>query len=171
MQGEWAIRPGPRILHERCNGLIKRDVVALAPYLRRFASRLMLLAMAAFVQQAAMIGASQARASAGIMPAPAIPLSGAVHVHDGLAGHAHMHGGTNIAGHVHGALDHDDDDDTDGPVHTPIWSLGCKSAIIPLMVVAAVSPEATRLAECLQQTGQGTEPEGLNRPPSTPSIA
>ena len=138
---------------------------------RRFASRLMLLAMAAFVQQAAMIAASQARASAGIIPDPAIVLSGPVHVHDRLAGHVHVHGGTNAAGHVHGAVDHDDDDDTDGAGHTPIWSLGCTSAVIPMIGVSAVSLEAVRLDDCRHQHGEGIEPAGLSRPPSTPSIA
>jgi hypothetical protein len=141
------------------------------PFLRRIASRLMLLAMAAFVQQAAMIGASQARASAGIMPAPAIPLSGAVHVHDGLAGHVHVHGGTNVAGHVHSAVDPDDDDDADGTDHPPMWSLGCTSAVIPVIGVSAVVFEAVRVGECRHQRGEGVEPAGLNRPPSTPSIA
>src|SRR5712675_2091402 len=107
------------------------------PNLRRFASRLMLLAMAAFVQQAAMIAGSQARASAGVMPDPAIALSGPVHVHDRLAGHVHVHGGANAAGHVHNAVNPDDDDDADGTGHTPIWSLGCTSAVIPLIGVSA----------------------------------
>jgi hypothetical protein len=131
----------------------------------------MLLAMAAFVQQASMIGASQARASAGLMPDPAIALSGPIHVHDGLAGHVHVHGGTNAAGHVHGALDHDDDDDTDGPTHTLTWSLGCTSAVLPLIEVAPVPFEAARLGQCRHQRGEGVEPAGLSRPPSTPSIA
>jgi hypothetical protein len=141
------------------------------PFLRRFASRLMLLAMAAFVQQATVIAASQARASAGIMPDPAIALSGAVHVHDGLAGHVHVHGGTNAAGHVHSGVDPDDDDDADGAGHPPIWSLGCTSAVIPLMGVSAVALEAVRVGECPHERGEGVEPAGLNRPPSTPSIA
>jgi hypothetical protein len=131
----------------------------------------MLLAMAAFVQQAAMIGASQARASAGIMPDPAIALSGPIHVHDGLAGHVHVHGGTNAAGHIHGALDHDDDDDPVGPAHTLIWSLGCTSAVIPIVGVLTVPFEAVHLGQCRHQRGKGVEPAGLSRPPSTPSIA
>jgi len=131
----------------------------------------MLLAMAAFVQQAGMIAASEALAFAGIMPDPAIVLSGAVHVHDGLAGHVHMHGGTNAAGHVHGAVDHDHDDDADGPAHSLIWSLGCTSAVVPTVSVSVVCLKAVRLAERPHHVGRGIEPDGLNRPPSTPSIA
>jgi hypothetical protein len=131
----------------------------------------MLLGMMAFVQQTTMIAASQARASAGIMLDPAIPLSGSIHVHDSLAGHVHLHGGTNTAGHVHGALDRDDDDDSDGLPHTPVWSLGCTTAVIPAIVVSAISLEAARLATCCHETGDGTEPDSLTRPPSTPSIA
>jgi hypothetical protein len=131
----------------------------------------MLLAMAAFMQQATVIAASQARASVGIMPDPAIPLSGALHVHDGVAGHVHVHGGTNAAGHVHSAVNPDDDDDADGTGHPPIWSLGCTSAVIPLIGVSAVAFEAVRVGECRHEYGEGVEPAGLNRPPSTPSIA
>jgi hypothetical protein len=130
----------------------------------------MLLAMAAFVQQAAMIAASQARASAGIMHDPAIALSGPVHVHDRLAGHVHAHGGTNAAGHVHSAADVDDDDDADGIGHPPVWSLGGTSAVIPLVGVSAVSLEAMRVGECRHERGEGVEPDGLHRPPSTPGI-
>ena len=140
------------------------------PYLRRLACRLMLLAMAAFVQQAAMIAVSQARASAGIMSDPAIALSGPVHVHDGLARHVHVHDGTNAVGHVHGALDHDDDD-ADGMDQSLIWSLGYTSAVIPMMGLSAVPLQAVPVGECRHQRGEGVEPAGLNRPPSTPSIA
>jgi hypothetical protein len=132
----------------------------------------MLLAMVGFVQQAAMIAASQARASAGIMPDPAIALSGPVHVHDRLAGHVHVHGGMNVAGHVHSAadVDDDDDDDADGIGHPPVWSLGSTFAVISLMGVSAVSLEAMRVGECRHERGEGVEPDGLHRPPSTPSI-
>jgi hypothetical protein len=117
-----------------------------------------------------MIAASQARASAGILPDPAIALSGPVHVHDHLAGHVHVHGGTNAAGHVHSAADLDDDDDADGIGHPPIWSLGGAAAVIPLMEVSAASFETVRVDECRHERGEGVEPEGLNRPPSTPGI-
>ena len=54
------------------------------PNLRRVASAIMLAAMAAFVQQGAMIAASQAAAAGGFMPQPATMLSGPVHLHDNL---------------------------------------------------------------------------------------
>jgi hypothetical protein len=83
--------------------------------LRRMASGLMLLAMLAFVQQSAMIVASQVLASAGSMSDPAVTLSGSVHYHNGLARHVHMHGSS--AGHVHKTTDIDhDSDETHGPL-------------------------------------------------------
>jgi hypothetical protein len=73
----------------------------LHAHLRRIASGLMLLAIFAFVQQSAMIAASQALASAGSMSDPAVTLSGSVHYHNDLARHVHVHGGHDSVGHVH----------------------------------------------------------------------
>jgi len=134
--------------------------------LRRIASGLMLLAMAAFVQQGAMIAASQAMASGGSISDPAVTLSGPIHYHNSLAWHVHIHG--NSVGHVHTSadIDHDPDD-----ASTPLWSLGGASAVIAVMAISAVSFEIIRADERPRVRLEGIEPDGLNRPPSTPSIA
>jgi hypothetical protein len=136
--------------------------------LRRIASGLMLLAMFAFVQQSAMIAASQALASAGSMSDPAVTLNGPVHYHNSLARHVHIHGGHDSVGHVHDTadIDHDIDD-----ANTPFWSLGCTSAVIPVTAISAVSFGIVRAAERPHVHLEGIRPDGLTRPPSTPSIA
>jgi hypothetical protein len=134
--------------------------------LRRIASGLMLLAIFAFVQQGAMIAASQALASAGSMSDPAVTLNGPVHYHNALARHVHIHG--NSVGHVHTSadIDHDSDD-----ASTPLWSLGGASAVMPVMAISVVSFEIVRADERPHVRLEGIESDGLNRPPSTPSIA
>src|SRR2546430_12914986 len=140
--------------------------VRLHARLRRVASGLMLLAILAFVQQCAMIAASQALASAGSMSDPAVTLSGSVHYHNSLARHVHMHGSP--PGHVHKTTDIDHDSDE---THAPFWSLGYTSAVMPVIAVSAASFELVRADERLQMRLEGVRPDGLNRPPSTPSIA
>jgi hypothetical protein len=130
------------------------------------ASGLMLLAMVIFVQQGAMIAASQALASVGSMIDPAVTLSGSVHYHSSLARHVHVHG--NSVGHVHKTADVDHDS---GDASTPFWSLGGAPAVIPVTAISAVSFEIARPDECPHVRLEGIEPDGLNRPPSTPSIA
>ena len=152
------------------------------PLIRRLANGLMLLAALAFVKQSAMIGASQAAALAGSMPDPAVVLDGAIHFHDGLARHVHVHGGDTMPGHVHQAAHHDDhvhhavhdddDDDLDGPGQVVFWSLGCPAAVMPIIGTCAVPLEpVSAVGGALQDRPQGVEPDGLTRPPSTPSIA
>jgi len=136
------------------------------PRLRRIASSLMLLAMLAFTQQGAMVAASQALASVGSMSDPAVTLSGSVHFHNDLARHVHAHGSS--AGHVHKAANTDHDSDE---ANTPLWSLGCTSAVIPATAISAVSFEIARAAEPPHVRLEGIRPDGLNRPPSIPSIA
>jgi hypothetical protein len=130
----------------------------------------MLVAMAAFVQQGAMIAASQAAASGGFMPQPATMLSGPVHFHDHLAVNVHVHGGHEGPGHVHGPadLDHDESDET---MKAPVCSIGHTPAVMPAVAYAVVCGVG-RVAEHLPQDRlDGVEPDGLSRPPSTPSIA
>jgi hypothetical protein len=124
----------------------------------------MLLAMVAFVQQGAMIAASQALASAGSMIDPAVTLSGSVHYHNDLARHVHVHGGHGSVGHVHHTADIDE-------ANTPLWSLCCTSAVIPVAAISAVSFEIASAAERPHVRLEGIRPDGLTRPPSTPSIA
>jgi hypothetical protein len=134
--------------------------------LRRIVSGLMLLAMVAFVQQGAMIAASQALASTGSLIDPAVTLSGSVHYHNSLARHVHIHG--NSVGHVHKTADIDHDSDE---ASTPFWSLGGASAVIPVMGISPVSFVIVRGDERPHVRLEGSRPDGLNRPPSTPSIA
>ena len=77
--------------------------------LRRFAGSLMLLAALAFVNQGAISAVSQAAAAMGLMPEPAVTLSGPVHYHGNVARHVHTHDGDQV-GHVHDPLDIDSDD-------------------------------------------------------------
>ena len=144
--------------------------LSLYPNLRRVASAVMLVATAAFVQQGAMIAASQAAASSGFMPQPATMLTGSVHFHDDLAVNLHVHGGHEGAGHVHGPADVDHDDSDEGGT-APICSIGHASALIPAVVFEVLCSVA-RAVDCLPHRRlQGVEPEGLSRPPSTPGIA
>src|SRR5262249_33486288 len=144
--------------------------MSLYPSLRRVASAAMLVAMAAFVQQGAMIAASQAAAAGGVMPQPATMLSETVHFHDNLAGNLHTHGGHKGAGHVHGPADLDHDDAADGGRPRPC-SIGPTCAVLPA-VAHAVLCDVVRAAEHLPcDRLDGVEPDGLSRPPSTPGIA
>jgi hypothetical protein len=131
--------------------------------LRSITSGLMLLAMFAFVQQSAMIAASQALASVGSMSDPAVTLRGSIHYHNDLARNVHVHGGQD-SGHVHDTADIDE-------ANTPLWGLGCTSAVIPVTAISAVSFEFVRAAERPHVRLEGIRPDGLIRPPSTPSIA
>jgi hypothetical protein len=140
------------------------------PSLRRIASGLMLAAMAAFVQQAAMIIVSQAAAAAGSMPEPAVILGGSVHFHDNLAGHVHAHGGDNAAGHVHTAPD-PDHSDSDELAATPFCCLSCTSAVLPVAGACALPVDVVTAEQHADDRLAGVEPDGLSRPPSTPSIA
>src|SRR5438270_206959 len=90
--------------------------------LRRTASRLMLLAMVAFVQQGTMIAASQAQASVGSMIDPAVTLRGSVHYHNSLARHVHTHGYGSFR-HVHNTADTDHNgDDNDAATRSAMPS-------------------------------------------------
>jgi hypothetical protein len=146
--------------------------------IRGIGASTMLVAVAAFLLQTAMIIVSQAAASTGSMPHPAVIISGAIHFHDNLAGniHTHTHADDDADGHVHTAPHadhhHDDHDDVDEPTNTPLWSFGCTSAVLPAPSACAI-PVAVGVTagEIAQEHLAGVEPDGLIRPPSTPSIA
>jgi hypothetical protein len=140
--------------------------------LRRFAGKLMLVATLAFVAQSAMIIVSNAAACAGVLPQPALTLSGPVHVHDNLAGHVHSHGGDNKAGHVHGHVHEggapDDDDDHDKVL---VWTIGCPAAVMAAVATVGVSLDLLgAVAGTLHYDRNGVDPDALIRPPSTPGI-
>jgi hypothetical protein len=141
----------------------------LALYLRfrRIASTLMLAGALAFVAQATMVAISQVAAANGSMPQPAVTVSGALHYHDALARHFHVHHG-DVAEHVHEHTDHDDD----AVAHAPLVTLGAVSADIPAATTCAPAPVASGSQPYLIQARlEGVNPDGLNRPPSTPDIA
>src|SRR5262245_52560792 len=108
---------------------------------------MMLAAMVAFVQQGAMIVASQAAAAGGVMPQPATMLSGSVHFHDSLAVNVHVHGGDKGAGHVHGPADLDHDESDEGG-KAPLCSIGHTSAVMPAVAYVVVCG-VVRAVECL----------------------
>ena len=142
----------------------------LYPRLRRIANGLMVLALGAFLQQGVLIAVSQVAATTGSMPEPAVTLAGPVHLHDNLAGHVHVHGGDNGAGHVHHPADLGQDDSGAGV--GPFWSLGSTFAVLAMWTACAVSFDIVSKVERLPDGHlDGIEPDGLNRPPSTPSIA
>ena len=142
---------------------------SLCPNLRRVASAAMLAAMAAFIQQSAMISASEAVASCGLMPQPATMLNASVHFHDNLAVNLHVHASHNGAGHVHGPTDADHDEADDGG-KALVFSGGHIFAMMPVPACAVLC-DSVRTIE-LHSIGRvvGFEPDGLNRPPSTPGM-
>src|SRR5262245_20897735 len=130
----------------------------------------MLAAMVSFVQQGAMIAASQAAASGGFMPQPATMLSGPVHVHDNLAVNLHVHDGDKGARHVHSPadLDHDDSDEA---IKAPVCSVGHTCAVMPAVAYTVVCGVGRPAEHPPCDRLDGVEPDGLSRPPSTPGIA
>jgi hypothetical protein len=152
-------------------------------YFRRVGASIMLAALAAFLLQTAMIIVSEAAASTGSMPQPAVVLSGPVHFHDHLAGNVHSHGGNVAAGHVHHhalhddhhvhhhAVHDDDDHDVDQPTNVLLGSFACTCAVLPAPIACAIVVAVVTDGEVAPEHLVGVEPDGLSRPPSTPSIA
>jgi hypothetical protein len=127
----------------------------------------MVVAISAFVLQGTLIAISQAKAAAGAMSEPAVPLSGSLHFHDQLAGHVHDHGGDSAEGHVHDGPDHDNDGGL-----SQSWSLFGASINVPAYVAFGRSFDLLGAVELPAfQVADGVEPGGLIRPPSTLSIA
>lgn len=131
---------------------------------------LMFAAALAFVQHGALVAVSQARAAAGSPSGPAVAVSGPVHLHGNHAGILHLHGGDTASGHVHGTAGHDhhDMDETGAALS---WSLGCTAAVMPVMDGIEISADlGSALRGVPQDRMEGTDPDGLQRPPSTPGI-
>jgi hypothetical protein len=128
----------------------------------------MLLAVAAFLQQGVLSVVSQAAAAAGFLPHPAETMVGSIHVHGEGTGPVHMHDGDNTAGHTH---DHADHDDMDEPASTLFWALGSMPAVVSETAAAAIAFSAVSANQAFPSDRcDGIEPDGLSRPPSTPSI-
>ena len=127
----------------------------------------MFVALAAFLLQGVLVSVSQAKAAVGIVPEPAVTLSGSVHYHDQLAGLVHSHAGDTKQGHVHDGPDLDDDS---GP---------CLAISMFASSIAWFAPPVLEspfdligFAELpAVQALTGIEPDALTRPPSTLSIA
>lgn len=131
----------------------------------------MVLAALAFAHQGAAACVAQAAAATGIMIEPAVAVNGPVHYHGDLARHFHAHGDHAGAGHVHDAVDADPDD-TEKQASPPVCSIGVCCAVIPIPAACgliAASPVSVVLASV--DAFSGIEPDTLQRPPSTPSIA
>ena len=131
----------------------------------------MVLAALAFAHQGAAACVAQAAAATGIMIEPAVAVSGPVHYHGDLARHFHAHGDHAGAGHVHDAADADQDD-FEKQLSPTVCSVGVCCAVIP--IPAAYGPLAASpvsVAFTSPDAFSGIEPDTLQRPPSTPSIA
>jgi hypothetical protein len=147
--------------------------------LRRFARTIMFLAIAAFMLQGVMVSVSQAAAATGMLPEPAVTLSGSLHYHGQLAGHVHDHGDESAAGHVHheGAAGHvhgvpEPDHDDQSTDFSSYWSIFSASIAIPtVLTVIPSSGFVERIGLPSRLKADGVEPAALTRPPSTLSIA
>jgi hypothetical protein len=136
--------------------------------LQKAASSLMLVAALAFLCQAVTTTAARAAVSMGSAPHPALVVSGALHLHGHLAKLVHFHGGDTTPGHVH----HPHHGDSDDANKSQFWGLGCASAVMPTMAIVAASFDLGTAVRGLQRDNlDGVEPDGLQRPPSTPGIA
>jgi hypothetical protein len=133
----------------------------------------MFLAIFAFMVQGVLVWNSQMAAATGLLPEPAVTISGSVHYHDALAGNVHDHAGENGEGHVHdvSTVDHDDDHmKQTGCVS--ICSLFVASVSFPSIAsVAAPASVATAIDVPPSERRPGIDPAALTRPPSTSSIA
>jgi len=131
----------------------------------------MVLAALAFTHQGAMAGAAQAAASVGVMIEPAVTVSGPVHYHGDVARHFHTHDDHAGAGHTHGHADRDHDD-TDKHASPTICAIGVCCAVVGLPATCVLPvAHAIRIAPGFDAPVTGVEPDNLQRPPSTPSIA
>ena len=127
----------------------------------------MFVAISAFFLQGTLVSVSQANAALGVLPAPSITLTGAVHFHDQLAGYVHAHSNDSSESHVHDGPDHDDDG-----IPNLAWSIFGTSIASPEFVGLADWFELLGLLDLpVVLTTDDVRPDGLIRPPSTLSIA
>lgn len=130
----------------------------------------MFLAVGALLFQTVMISVSQASAASGVMPEPAVILSGSTHYHDRVAGHVHKHGGDAAEGHIHDPSAPDQEDD--GGFAPSSWTLFGGFVAIPAFAALAHPSDLISLVQLPQsEKADGIDPGALTRPPSTPSIA
>ncbi|WP_040673755.1 hypothetical protein [Nitrobacter sp. Nb-311A] len=132
------------------------------------ARMMMFLAVGTLLVQTMMMSISQVSAAAGVLPEPAVVLSGSMHYHGHLAGHVHVHHGDIAEGHVHSQADRHHDGDF-APL---LCILFCMSVTIP---TAPILSDPTGFVGFVQlppsERADGIDPAALIRPPSTPSIA
>jgi hypothetical protein len=128
----------------------------------------MLFAVLAFVLQGTSVLVARTAAAAGIFTQPSELVVGPIHFHGQIGHHVHV-AGEHDAGHVHGASERHHSDPNDD---THIWTLGCASAVMSVIAACSVVFHAAGIIERLPpQRLAGFDPDGLSRPPSTPSIA
>jgi len=147
--------------------------------LRKLARTIMFVAISAFMLQGVMISVSQAAAVTGMLPEPAVTLSGSLHYHGQLAGHVHDHGSESAVGHVHDERAPGHAHDAPGPDHddpttgsSSFWSIFSSSIAIPAVAGLIRSSDLVRRVGLPSRvTTDGVEPAALTRPPSTLSIA
>lgn len=155
---------------------------AALSHLRRLGASLMLVAMASFVLHGAAMAGSHARGgSAQCQPQ-------VTHVHQiahaqqhGTAGEhavAHHHGDGVVHFHASDGAQVAPDQPGAGPEHkaadnhSPCCSMACAVTLAASEVAAVAGPTpAARASLPASQQGFGTDPNGLKRPPRTPSIA
>jgi hypothetical protein len=140
-------------------------------WFRRLATTLMVLAALAFTHQGAAACVAQAAAATGVMIEPAVAVNGPVHYHGDVARHFHAHGDHAKAGHVHDAADADQDD-SEKQASPAVCSLGVCCAVIPIPAACGlIAASSVSVALAPPDVFSGIEPDNLQRPPSTPSIA
>ena len=139
--------------------------------LNSFARAIMLVATVAFLVQGLTIAETQAAATAGFMPEPAVAFTEHVHFHGPLAAHVHDHSADAVAGHVHDPSAPVDGDNA-GAVDGGSRTLCCSSfAVAAETNWTTPSRVASAVDLPLSATVKGIAPPGLVRPPSIPSIA
>lgn len=137
--------------------------------LRTLARTIMFLAISAFLLQNVVISASQAAALSGVLPEPAVVLSGSIHYHGQLAGQMHDHDGGSAEGHVHNPSTPDHDDD--GGLAPSFSALFGVFVAIPEFTVLAHPSDFIGLVQLpVSEKADGIDPSALIRPPSTPSM-
>lgn len=134
-----------------------------------FVRTVMVVAAAAFALQTTVIVVEEAAAQHGHFPEPALALAGTAHMHGTVAGLVHDHEDAE-PGHVHDRSKAGDDGCIDPAA--PCCSLAHTNAVMPERIGGAL-PVDVRVARTLapDRLPVGVVPDGLSRPPSTPSIA
>ena len=157
--------------------------LAARPLLRRLAVTVMMAAVAAFTLQGTLIAASQAATGGASNYHHGVQHS---HIHKDDAEHSegaeHSESGehSHVLTHVHadGTIHRHaiDDDDVDEHIKEHgcacCWNMAVAIGVLPTVNFCSIAAIAGgKLAIEMTSPHRGAEPEGLRRPPRTPSIA